>query len=114
MKISVNKEDEHKSRISVSGSLSVESAGQLHEVLSDELKGNKSVSLDLSKVSEVDVAGLQLLCSAHKSARTSGGDLCLDGATDDFLDRIDRSGFIHHKGCSEEFEPCLWSRQDGQ
>jgi len=114
MKISVSKKNEHKSRISVSGPLSIEFVGQLHEVLSDELKGNKSVSLDLSKVSLVDVAGLQLLCSAHKYARTSGGDITLDKTTDDFLDQIDRSGFIHYKGCPEEFEPCLWSRKDGK
>ncbi len=111
MKISVSKGNEHKSRISISGPLTIEFAGQLHEVLSGELKGDKSVSLDLSEVSMVDVAGLQLLCSAHKSAMTSGCDITLDRTTDDFLDQVHRSGFIHYRGCPEEFEPCLWSRR---
>ncbi len=112
MDISVKKTKEGASRISASGSLTIESAGELHKVLRHELENSMSVSLDMGKVSDVDMAGLQLLCSAHKTARTWGKDMSIEKAAKVLLDHVDRSGYIHHRGCPEEFEPCLWSRED--
>ena len=114
MDISVKKIKAKASRIKVGGSLSVESTAELHKVLLSEIEKGAGVSLDLSNVSDVDAAGLQLLCSAHKTARTSGIELTIEAATDDLWDHVDRSGFVHSRGCSKDFEPCLWSRDNGE
>ncbi len=111
MDISVKKTKKGTCRISASGALTIESAGELHVVLRQELENSMGVSLDLGNISEVDVAGLQLLCSAHKTARKSGKLMSIEKASKGLLDHVDGSGYIHHRGCSEEFEPCLWSRE---
>ncbi|MCK4911890.1 MAG: STAS domain-containing protein [Thermodesulfovibrionales bacterium] len=111
MDISVKKTKEGAIRINASGSLTIESAGELHKVLRQELENSMSVSLDLGNISDVDVTGLQLLCSAHRTARTSGKHMSIEKASEGLLDHVDRSGYIHHRGCPEEFEPCLWSRE---
>ena len=114
MDISVKKIKGKASRIKVGGSLSIESTAELHKVLLSEIEKGTGVSLDLSNVTEVDAAGLQLICSAHKAARTSGKDLAIEAATDDLWDHVERSGLVHSRGCSKDFEPCLWSRDNGE
>ena len=114
MDISVKKIKGKANRIKVGGSLSVESTGQLHKVLLSEIEKGAGVSLDLSNVTEVDAAGLQLLCSAHKSARTSGMELTIAAATDNLWDQVERSGFVNSRGCPKDFDPCLWSRDNGE
>ena len=114
MDISVKKIKDKASRIKVNGSITVESTAELHKVLLSEIEEGAGVSLDLSNVSDVDAAGLQLICSAHKTARTSGIELTIAVATDDLWDHVERSGLVHNRGCPKDFEPCLWSRDNGE
>ncbi len=114
MDISVKSIKGKASRIKVGGSLSIESTEELRKALLSEIEKGSGVSLDLSNVTEVDAAGLQLICSAHKTARTSGIELTIAVATDDLWDYVERSGLAHSRGCPKNFNPCLWSKDNGE
>ena len=53
-------------------SLTLANAGEAKQALLKALQGNRSVTLDASALTEVDVAGLQLLCAAHRFAAANG------------------------------------------
>jgi anti-anti-sigma regulatory factor len=52
--------------------LSIAGAAELKAALLAALAAEGPVSLDASAVTAVDLAGLQLLCAAHKSAALAG------------------------------------------
>lgn len=108
MDITIKKNQDNTKKIIISGSLSVESVRQLHELLKTEIENKDPLSLDLQNVTDMDVAVLQLLCSAHKSSIKSGKTICLNILSDNLWELINRSGYFHNRGCSKGYEPCLW------
>lgn len=58
--------------LSVAGSLSLHTAEAFHEALRQHVTSEPSVTLDLTGVDECDLAGVQLLCSAQKTAFEAG------------------------------------------
>jgi anti-sigma B factor antagonist len=66
-------------RIRVTGEMTVYTASQIKQPLMDAIAGGPpSVLLDLSGVSELDTAGLQLLLLGHREALVSGRNLKLE------------------------------------
>jgi anti-sigma B factor antagonist len=64
--------------IRVTGEMTVYTAGQIKEPLLDAIaEGSADVQLDLSGVSELDTAGVQLLLLIHRAALVSGRNLQL-------------------------------------
>ena len=55
--------------VRVEGELSVAGASELKNVLLEALETGEPAVADLSAVSAIDLAGLQLLCSAHRTFR---------------------------------------------
>jgi anti-anti-sigma factor len=63
-------------RVHVDGDMTIYTCGALKPVLLEELTAHPDTTeLDLSRVMELDTAGLQLLLMAHRQAATSGHDL---------------------------------------
>jgi anti-anti-sigma factor len=109
MEVSVKKlKKEGASIITVSGELTVENSGELRERLASEFKEAKRLVLDCRDVSDVDVAGIQILCAAHKTADKKGKSIILEGMSNTLNEFIASSGFTHIKGCSKEHATCLW------
>jgi ABC-type transporter Mla MlaB component len=50
------------------GELTIGRVGEMVSVLNEALDGLKRSVIDLGGVSEIDAAGIQLLCSLHRSA----------------------------------------------
>ena len=50
------------------------------------------VALDLKGVSDCDISGLQLLCSARKTANSSGKTFSVDDASNSILDTFNKAG----------------------
>ena len=64
--------------IRVTGEMTVYTAGQIKEPLLDAIaEGSADIQLDLSGVSELDTAGVQLLLLIHRAALVSGRNLQL-------------------------------------
>lgn len=55
-------------RMQPEGEMTIYNAAALKATLQDALHKNKEIEIDLSKVSEIDTAGLQLLLLAHRAA----------------------------------------------
>jgi len=67
--------------IRVTGEMTVYTANQIKQPLLDALIGGPAeLQIDLSRVSEFDTAGLQMLLLVHREALAKGGELQI-GAT---------------------------------
>lgn len=68
------------SREALTGELTIYRAAELQQQLQAALQhGGGSLEVDLSGVTELDTAGLQLLIALKKSAQEAGGQLSLTG-----------------------------------
>lgn len=93
-----------------SGELTVQRVLQLKEELVSALAVAEQIHLRLVDVSEVDIAFLQLLCSAHRSATRLRRELTLVEPLPSALIEIAQlGGFSRHAGCSHDLDAnCLW------
>jgi anti-sigma B factor antagonist len=66
----------------IDGELTIYRAAELCDALKAAMAGvsdGHELELDLSDVTEMDSAGVQLLMAAKKTARASGRDVCISG-----------------------------------
>lgn len=71
------------------------------------LQSREALEIDATKVAEVDVAGLQLLCSLHRGAVRLGMRVVFCGGYRGAIiqETQSKAGFARHVGCAPE---CLW------
>lgn len=91
------------------GSLLVDRAASLKEEISEALEGSDNVLLGVSQVEDLDLACLQVLYAAKKSAASAGKELHFLGSVPSRLSkRLVACGFLHGvSGNAEEFESAL-------
>lgn len=77
--------------LNVSGELTIFTAATLKQTLLDTIAQatNEEINIDLSEVSEIDTAGIQLMIMAKREAALLGRNLCLVRHSDPVLDMID-------------------------
>ena len=92
------------------GSLTIDKAAVIRDALSKVLNGAQTVTFNVGSLSEVDAAGLQILCAAHRSCEQRNVRLSLDGQRSPaFTASVSQSGFSRHAGCiAEKPTECLW------
>ena len=78
--------------LKIRGALSIYEAAILREELAACLDQHQGLTIDLKEVSDCDTAGVQLLCSAHKTARNAGKAFALTGAPDAVHETLTRVG----------------------
>ena len=89
--------DPKVNRIEIRGELSIFTAAALRQQLLDALDGETDVEVDLSAVSEMDSAGMQLMVAAKREAGTRNKSLRFTGhspAVFDILELCDLSGHL--------------------
>ncbi len=87
--------------LNLEGALTIQQAGDLKDALLRSLSSAEQVSLHLEKVTDIDIAGLQILCSAYRTARAMNKSLILAGGLSDALKKaVDDSGYSCRAGCS--------------
>ena len=64
-----------RSRLSIAGELTIYRAAELKQQIADVLDRYPALDLELSQVSELDCAGLQLLLFAQRIAQAQQGEL---------------------------------------
>jgi anti-anti-sigma factor len=96
--------------IVINGGLTIEYAAELKNALQQSLKDGERVSLDLSNVTEMDLSGLQILCSAHKTSVNLKKTLeFMQNTCEVFKETVRKSGYKRYTGCIKETEKsCLW------
>uniref|UniRef100_A0A7C3E8R9 STAS domain-containing protein n=1 Tax=Gracilinema caldarium TaxID=215591 RepID=A0A7C3E8R9_9SPIR len=94
------------------GALSIEDAGPLHKALLDAFQNKQPIYLDLSRVTDMDSAIIQLICSAFKEALEEGMEFHLTGTVQDSLQStLVRYGFIIHEESTGEGLEKQWCIQ---
>jgi anti-anti-sigma factor len=76
-------------RIALEGELTIYRAAELKETLLPQINGADVIELDLSQVSEIDSAGLQLLVAAKLEAMIRDKRLSMVGHSKPVLEVID-------------------------
>jgi anti-anti-sigma regulatory factor len=99
-----------KGIITFSGTLTVNGAVEIKEALLNALSRFKILELTFGDVSDVDVAFLQLLCSAHRTSVRQKRTFSVIRPFPAVMDNlIIRSGFLRHKGCKGgDACECFW------
>ncbi|RJX23147.1 MAG: STAS domain-containing protein [Desulfobulbus sp.] len=92
------------------GELTVNQAAILRRKLLDALAEGDWLEIDLDQVTAVDLAGLQLLCSAHRTAAAEGKRLTIKNTMVPALQEARTvSGFIMQQGCRfNSGTDCFW------
>ena len=100
--------------VEASESLTVEEADHLYERLRDALEDKyKSVVIDLSGTTDMDVSCLQVLCAAHKSAARMNKDISLSMVPALVEQAVAAAGFHKHEVCEPDLNAtCLWTSRE--
>lgn len=109
MRLTVDKSG-RKGVLRLKGMLTIRQAEDLKKALLRALKKVKELEIDMKKVDEIDIACLQLLCSAHKTAAKSKKKLVLgNNVPDEIIQDIMCSGYFRPVGCiNKDRDKCLW------
>jgi anti-anti-sigma factor len=92
------------------GEITIQRASELKDLIWSHLQNSKIIHLDASKITAIDVAGLQLLCSMHRTAQARGGDAHLKPPVSPYLIKVIKdAGFKRHCACDLDTKhSCLW------
>jgi len=95
-------ETKSKSLLKLEGSLSIYDAGGLMEKFMASLEGADILEIDMMEVRECDTAGIQVFCSAKKTADQKGKQIVLTGIPGAVRDAMIKTGItremIGHDG----------------
>ena len=82
--------------VCLAGELNLSSAEQVRQTLVDSLQSGEPLTLDLATLTDIDLAGLQLLCSAHLSYARRNIALVLREVPPWFPETAKTCGFQRH------------------
>lgn len=93
----------------VTGAVTVAQVGELKELLLAAIEQAPLVQVDLGQVEQIDIAGVQLFCAAHRLAGNRGGALVIKTFGVRVRELIVNSGFAHTLRCDHACSSaCLW------
>ena len=99
------------SSLLIEGEMIIDHAEELKEIILNALDSVSSLNLDIEAVKKVDLFGLQVLCSAHRSAMKAGKELTLIGEWHEALrDAIVMTGYGSTVACSTD-SSCPWNEK---
>lgn len=94
--------------IKLGSTLTLDKAAALSAELKTALESEKSLSLDVSEVEDIDLSCLQVLLSARRWAKNTGKSLTLNGLPrDSVVSRLQICGFLKTTGKIASLEAAL-------
>lgn len=92
------------------GELTIAQIADFKKAITDIMPGSKEVIVDLSKIADMDISCLQLLCSANRSFEKNKTKLTRKGNLTDIAQQtLSDSGYDIGEGCPEApCENCFW------
>lgn len=99
--------------VGIRGAMTVERVGELRRALLEAFALGAAVRLSLSEVTRVDVSGLQLICSAHRSSLANGQEFVVTGCDPGEVGRVAKlCGMPRHLGCAQDRAgSCIWKKE---
>jgi anti-anti-sigma factor len=100
----------------VNGEMTIQNAGEIRSALLEAFAGVEVLSLDMTDVTEIDLAGLQLLCAAHRTSTTDKKSFSISGTDNETVKSMIRdAGFDRHTGCVHDIDKtCIWVEGENQ
>ena len=102
--------EEEATEVAISGAMTIDRIGELRGLLLEAFSLGKRVHISLAGVTEVDITGLQLLCSAHRTSLAKGVEFSVSGGEGKILSLMAKqAGMLRHVGCPEDIcGTCVW------
>jgi len=96
--------------IALEGEIVIQRIGDIKLQIVSALEAGDDLELDLGKVTEMDATGLQLLCSAHRSAQKAGKKFGVAAPVPPVLvSAWKAAGLEREHGCAlDRTATCLW------
>ena len=105
--------EQRAGRLAIDGELTVSRVGLVRESLLQAFAAAEQVVVELAAVTEADISGLQLLCSAHRHATAHGKVLLLAGGSERLQALARGAGFVRVTPCSIDRDAaCFWARME--
>ena len=101
-------------RLSLEGEMTVHNASAFKKILTDSLRLNQCVELDMQDVGEIDLTCLQLICSAHRQAARERKKLLFAGPLPaPIIKTQHQAGFTFRGSCRfVANDTCLWLEEN--
>lgn len=108
--VTVFSDDARQADITISGSLDIESSGELRGELAGALERAGRVVLHPAGLDNLDITGLQVLCAGCKTAAARQKSLVIDGDLPScILELNDAAGLHFNSSCIQnDKQPCIW------
>lgn len=97
--------------LTLQGSLTIADVAEVRDqCLEAFARGTEQITLDISGLTAIDVAGVQLLCACHRFAAQHGQNMQLHtGDNGPFRTLTSQTGMARGTGCHpDRAEQCLW------
>ncbi len=97
--------------LTVEGAMTVQYAGELRDHLLAAFEKAPRIMADLRGVTEIDVAGLQLLCSAHRSSVAANKTFTITHEPGSVVwEAAGAAGQLRQTGCVVDVcHTCIWT-----
>lgn len=97
--------------ITIAGSMTIPYASELRDHLLAVFEKSNAVTADLCGVTEIDVAGLQLLCAAHRSSVFRNKRFSIVSGPESVVwEAADAAGQLRQVGCVVDVcHTCIWT-----
>jgi len=98
--------------ISINEPVTIENVSEMKNVFLDAYKKTNQVNIQFESLADIDLNGLQLFCSAHRTFSKAQKILRIDLTNAPiFKKKAKIIGLIRHKGCHlEQSDNCLWRK----
>jgi anti-anti-sigma factor len=102
--------------MAVNGEMTIRNAVEIRNALLKAFSAGESLILEMDKVTAVDLAGLQLLCAAHRSSMAEKKQFRINGIYNEAIKSVIMdAGFPRHSGCVEDIgNTCVWTGGEKQ
>lgn len=95
----------------VEGPLTLSTAGRLRDALLEAWQAGKKTIFDAAGITDIDLAGLQLLCSAHRTYQRTGTGFELAAVSPQVVETARAAGFDNRtSACASRDGNCIWKR----
>jgi ABC-type transporter Mla MlaB component len=100
-------------KLELVGALTIEHVNKAKTLLQEALLERDHLFIDVEKVTDVDLSGLQILCATHRTATKSGKTVVLDYKRSEALRlAVAQAGYGRHCVCSaSDRKECYWTEE---
>lgn len=96
--------------IRLCGRLAIDTGSELLEILKKHLPLKQKINIDVSRLSEIDITGMQIFCSACRTAMENSQIFTFTGSIPVCIkESINKMGLQNHTNCERNVDiPCIW------